>query len=105
MIITSPELAWQDGTQACNDPGLDPDWFFSDDHKMQIAVTAVCSGCPLLNDCADYALHHNVEGVWGGMTERSLTANRRKLGITPKPIAGDMFFANLLGGSNAKRMP
>lgn len=104
MNFTVKELAWQDGTQACNDPGLDPEFFFSDDHKMQIAVTAVCMGCPLLNDCADYALHHNVDGVWGGMTERSLVANRKKLGITPKSIAGDGVFASLLGGLSVKRV-
>jgi WhiB family redox-sensing transcriptional regulator len=99
------DLAWQDGTQACADPGIDPEWFFTEDHKMQIAATAICMRCPLLDPCAQYALTHDVRGVWGGMSERSLAANRRNMKIRPKAISGDNYYYSLFGYPSVKRVP
>lgn len=97
------ELTWQDGTQACANPGVDPEWFFADDDKQQLWATKICRGCPLMMDCAKYALHHNVDGVWGGMTERQLRATRRQLNIRPKPITGDSAYGGLGIASVAAR--
>jgi WhiB family redox-sensing transcriptional regulator len=38
---------------------------------------AVCRGCPVIEDCLNWALDHGQEdGVWGGLAERE----RRKFG-------------------------
>jgi WhiB family redox-sensing transcriptional regulator len=55
--------------------------FFPDGHqpgyRAQVAeVKAVCSGCPVREQCRAWALAHPAErGVWGGLTE----ADRRRL--------------------------
>lgn len=28
-----------------------------------------CDRCPITNDCRDYALTHDLDGIWGGTTE------------------------------------
>ena len=89
------DLTWQDGTQACHGTDIDPEWFFSEDHKTQLQVTRICHQCPLIADCREYALNNRVDGVWGGLTERNLIDERKRLGITPKPISGDLFFQAL----------
>lgn len=91
------DLQWMDGTQACAGSSIDPDWFFVEDHKEQLYVTAICHDCPLINDCAEYALHNRVDGVWGGMTERAIAALRKERGIIPKNISGDVYLSELLG--------
>lgn len=97
------QLTWQDGSQACANPGIDPDWFFAEDDKQQLWATKICQDCPLIVDCADYALTHNVDGVWGGMTERTIRAMRRKKGVPVKPITGDSAYGGLGIASVAAR--
>lgn len=49
----------------CNDPAL----FFPAQGRSAEAAKAVCADCPVVQQCADYALaDHGLEGVWGGMT-------------------------------------
>jgi len=92
---TVGELDWQDGTQACHNPGVDPEWFFSEDLKTQLYVIRICNDCPLIADCREYALNNNVVGVWGGLTEAALSAQRKKLGIIPKSITGNLLYESL----------
>lgn len=93
--MINAELPWLDGTQACDDPSVDPEWFFTESVEQQVAVTKICRDCPLVLDCAQYALHHNVDGVWGGMTERTLRVMRKQLNIIPKAISGDTAYVGL----------
>lgn len=46
---------------------------------LQIAeATAVCRRCPVMDQCLDYALDHNIhDGVWGGMSEDERRSYRR----------------------------
>lgn len=34
------------------------------DHAKQF-----CDRCPIANDCRNYALSHDLDGIWGGTTE------------------------------------
>lgn len=73
----------------CNDPWIDPDTFFR--------ITAIeeakeiCQGCPIINQCAAYALKNpEITGVWGGLSEadrkilRKNTRTQSRRGIPNK---------------------
>jgi len=42
----------------------------------------VCQGCSYIDECKEYALAHELHGVWGGTTPHERDAMRRKMGIT-----------------------
>ncbi|HJO79346.1 MAG: transcription factor WhiB [Acidimicrobiaceae bacterium] len=56
-----------------------PSHFFpSDGVGVELAKQA-CAGCPVLEQCLEYALTHRVEhGVWGGCSERQRRRIRRQ---------------------------
>jgi WhiB family redox-sensing transcriptional regulator len=87
---------WMDDA-ACS--GMDPDVFhpihphgFKGDptHAVERArardadILAVCDRCPVMEQCRAYALrNHELEGVWGGLTEmerRRILNKRRRSG-------------------------
>lgn len=57
----------------------DPEQWFEEDP----GAGALCQGCPVLQQCADWALANRqlaAYGVWGGMTSRQRTnVHRRRL--------------------------
>jgi WhiB family transcriptional regulator, redox-sensing transcriptional regulator len=61
--------------------GADPDLFFpvsgANPARAQLAAAkAVCTGCPVQDECLRYALAAGpVHGIWGGLTEEE----RRRL--------------------------
>ncbi len=64
------------------DPEL---WFPHSDAALNVAqvdeAKAVCSACPVIDACLDWALEHNVEhGIWGGATEAERRSIRRSRG-------------------------
>lgn len=64
---------------ACND--TDPAIFFPEDEKDADAVGAAlvyCSGCPVRQECFDYAMEHEDYGIWGGTTARQRRSIKRK---------------------------
>ena len=52
--------------------GVDPDSFFPDDRGNPIQSNAVlgkvCESCPILVECANYAVKHEQRGFWGGLS-------------------------------------
>jgi WhiB family transcriptional regulator, redox-sensing transcriptional regulator len=45
--------------------------FFPQNRKEEREALAICSICPVVDDCLDHALETNERfGVWGGTTER-----------------------------------
>lgn len=48
---------------------------------------AVCARCPVLGDCRQWALHHAVSGVAGGLTAAARQRWRRENGVR-EPSAG-----------------
>lgn len=81
MQIT--KLTFDVNLAACKD--ADPDLFFADEkgeeeydkHKTKAALK-ICSSCPVVSDCFQFAFTENAIGVWGGTTtyERRLIFDR-----------------------------
>lgn len=56
--------------------GMEPNFFFPHDSKDVEIAKEYCQGCPVINECLEYALENNIkDGVWGGMSE----SDRRRL--------------------------
>ena len=56
--------------------GESPDVFFPSDGVGVLRAQKICAGCPVVNECLEYALaNHISHGVWGGASERQ----RRRL--------------------------
>jgi WhiB family redox-sensing transcriptional regulator len=80
------EDGWQTRAQ-CR--GQDASVFFSPPHLekrderelREAQAKAICSGCPVVMDCRDFALFtREPHGIWGGLNEierRHLLLNRR----------------------------
>lgn len=47
---------------------------------MAIAKS-LCRTCPIMSDCARYAIHTDVEGIWGGTNEKERKAIQQANGI------------------------
>jgi WhiB family redox-sensing transcriptional regulator len=85
-VLVGDSVSWQERGR-CRD--LDPDLFFppveaessEQRHAREGAAKAVCSSCPVRQECLTWALTNRERlGVWGGHTERErqlLTASRR----------------------------
>lgn len=59
---------------------IHPDVFFGESAKDVAAAKAVCSHCPAVNACRDYAVKANIQhGVWGNTTVRERRAIRRRM--------------------------
>ena len=78
----------------CADKEYDPDWW----HPQELAgrqrnwshtpeatkARSICSACPALQECKDYALgYFNLTGIWGGMDRLERQAMQKALNITP----------------------
>ena len=64
--------------------GMDTDRFFphrGDSQSITIAAKAICAGCPVQQQCLDYALDTTeIVGIWGGLTESERRALRHERG-------------------------
>lgn len=59
-----------DGTQACQNPTAAAALAFSGAVGADASpALALCAVCPFVDECRDWALVHDVYGVWGGTTE------------------------------------
>lgn len=90
-----------DGTAACTQ--VDPETFFPPKGNAVAVIEAgrrVCKGdnshgtCPFLSGCLNYALTHNVEGMWGGKSDEERRAIRKKYRIK----AVSLELASFVGG-------
>lgn len=50
--------------------GHDPALFFPISNQSDRLAKRLCSHCPVVAQCMDYAIEHNEVGVWGGTNER-----------------------------------
>ena len=63
----------------CRTPGMDPAWWFPDTLGGIRYAQALCGGCPVRQDCLDYAMtNHLTYGVWGGKSETQRKELRRQ---------------------------
>lgn len=80
-VLTGPIIdTFSKFTLACTENRTpcyaNPDLFF--DPNTVNAAKAACSLCPLQNPCLNFALDaHQVDGVWGGLSEEERKAIRR----------------------------
>ena len=68
---------WRDDA-ACR--GFDISVFFPDegDSKAIAHAKEICRTCPVMDDCAAYAVEHNqTEGIWGATTRQERRRLRR----------------------------
>lgn len=73
----APDTSWM-SEAACR--GLGPDLFFPEqgDGNTSVQAKIVCRGCPVQEECLNFALDYNVEhGVWGGETDAGLRRARK----------------------------
>lgn len=57
---------------------VDPELFFPEKGGNPRDAKRVCVGCPVIEECREYALKHNERfGVWGGLSERARAKLRR----------------------------
>ncbi|MBA8827089.1 hypothetical protein FHX42_004473 [Saccharopolyspora lacisalsi] len=66
---------------ACASDEVDPELFFpvSDQAQQQIAAAKrVCASCPVRQACLQFALHSDVEGLWGATTQQERKRLRRE---------------------------
>jgi WhiB family redox-sensing transcriptional regulator len=75
---SSGRLAWMDDA-AC--VGADPELFFPERGGKTAAARRICAGCPVQQECEDFALetqtnYDDDHGVWGGGTRRDRVARR-----------------------------
>ena len=81
-------MSWQDRA-ACE--GMDVLLFFGRDREpgpereiREAKAKAVCTLCPVRQQCLDYALRNSVRhGIWGGLNEEERTRERRRRARKP----------------------
>lgn len=69
----------------CAEPSINPDIFMPEGKDYLRATRdakAVCSGCPLVEQCLKYAIRNDEWGIWGGTTQRE----RKYLRSRPRQI-------------------
>lgn len=64
-------------------------FFFPDSRTRGITkdmrkAISTCHSCLVQNKCAEYGIHHEMFGIWGGLTEKRRVALRKERGITLK---------------------
>lgn len=80
----APRIDFWDWQMEAACRGMGSSFFYSpsgerglDRQAREQAATAICSGCPVREKCADFALSTRQEfGVWGGLTESDRESRR-----------------------------
>src|SRR5690606_40718327 len=71
--------SWRDDAVCHNDPN--PELWFADHEQDTSQAKALCSWCPVRDECLNFALERGEKwGVWGGMTtdERNRLLKERR---------------------------
>ena len=94
--------------------GMNPNLFFPEHdngrkaYKVDQQAVDACAKCPVVEQCADWAVKHEAHGYQGGLTENQRAQIRKKLNIfiwepqhnitTSKPTAGQPIRHGTPGG-------
>lgn len=76
------------GEEPCVEVGGDM-FFAADDDGRYYNIDkakAVCGTCWMQPECAEYAINHDVAGVWGGLSEPQRRLIRKQRNIQPIPV-------------------
>lgn len=76
-----PDVAWQ--LRAACAKADQPNQFFPGGGRPSNRGKKLCAGCPVRDECLDWALVHEEEGIWGGLTEKE----RARLLLSRLPFA------------------
>lgn len=83
--------SWQEEA-ACSADKQDPDLWFSDSVEERRIALDICSGCPVLSACAEWAITEwpdtPDEWIVGGMTKNKLARVRKERGVAKPPRLG-----------------
>lgn len=60
------ETAWMSWALCAE---TDPELFFPEKGGSPRRAKEICAGCPVRQECLEYALKNGETGVWGGTTE------------------------------------
>ena len=72
------EILGQPWRLRANCMGVDPDMFFPERGASMQEAKEVCRGCPVREDCLEFAITHNEKfGIWCGTSERERRRIRR----------------------------
>jgi hypothetical protein len=75
---TEAMVFWQEAAACAGRPDLmDVDG----DRPAEQTALALCARCPVLAECTNFAVHHDVAGVCGGLTRAERVAWQRDRGI------------------------
>lgn len=84
-----------------NCSGVDTELFFEPDNSRN-AITQnlpmlkkICGNCRVQNECLDYALRHDVQGVWAGTHHEQRKRMRKQLGLKAEPVSFQQFVPKL----------
>lgn len=63
--------------------GADPEAFFPDGNVTTEMGTAlrVCAACDIRSECAEWGIHFEGYGIWGGLNATDRNKIRRKRGV------------------------
>jgi Ni,Fe-hydrogenase I large subunit len=83
QLVAMPQF---DGSQNCASAG---DFGYHEENisggaatRLNAEFKRVCQDCSYVDACKEYAIAHELHGVWGGTTPHERAAMRRKMGIT-----------------------
>lgn len=80
QLAGPPPYPLFDGSQLCAQ--TDPALFMPEGQGWSPReARTLCAGCPFAEACREYALWHDVDGVWGGTTLRERQKERQRRGI------------------------
>jgi len=68
---------------ACKE--YDTSVFFPEPGDHGKLAMGICAGCLVVESCLEWALRHEDEGVWGGVTARKRRALRTQRGVVLDP--------------------
>lgn len=61
------DLAWQRNAACARTD--DPEKFFPNGGRPSNQPKRLCAGCPVRDECLDWAISHEEQGMWGGLTK------------------------------------
>lgn len=65
--------------------GADTEAFYEEKagtaREINPTLRRICGGCPIINDCAAFAIKHERHGFWGGLTPTERAQMRKKSSI------------------------
>jgi WhiB family transcriptional regulator, redox-sensing transcriptional regulator len=64
----------------------DPEMFFEESGPQALLnlpiLRKLCADCPILTECREHAVRHELYGFWGGLTMKERKKERKRRGIT-----------------------